>query len=70
VDTFGITQKIGSVAQESAGPNMNNVVNEIVGSDDSDLDSDQLQLEPSSDEDMAMQIKQKLRNAKMAFQPT
>jgi hypothetical protein len=38
---------------------MNNVVNEIVGSDDSDLDDHELS---SSSEDMAEEIKRKLKN--------
>lgn len=65
VDTFGITQKLGSIP---ADKNMNNMVDEIVGSDDSDLDEQELS---ESSEDMADELKRKLQNAKkMAFQPT
>ena len=73
VDTFGITQKLGSIGQEAlvgVQKNMNNVVNEIVGSDDSDLDDHDL--DSSSEEDVATDLKNKLKNAKkmMAFEPT
>lgn len=74
MDTFGITQKLGSIGQQIQveKKNMNNVVNELLGSDESDLENQDI--DSSSEEvDVASDLKKKLQNAKqaaMAFQPT
>jgi hypothetical protein len=69
VDTFGITQKLGSIAAETLDrDNMNNKVNEIIGSDESSLDDKEL--ESSSEDEFTANLKTKLIKSKMAFEPT
>lgn len=69
VDTFGITQKLGSIAPESIKDNINNLVNEICGSDDSDLDASSDS--EKEDDDFTAGIKKNLKNAKnFAAMPT
>lgn len=69
VDTFGITQKQGSIAPDTLDKNnMNNKVNEIIGSDESSLDDKEL--ESSSEDEFTANLKRNLINSKMAFEPT
>jgi hypothetical protein len=69
VDTFGITQKLGSIDPDKLDlNNMNNKVNEILGSDESSLDDKEIS--SSSEDEFTANLKKKLRNSKMQFQPT